>query len=592
MQYIFGKFKIKNMTRSKIFNFLLLYIFTISFFLYSISPVNASGASLYLSPASGTKVINSSFRVSVMVNSGGEPINAAEGTISYDANLLEAVSVSKGNIFMFWTTEPSIGGGSIKFGGGNPSPYTGTSGHVITITFKAKKAGTAQIRFTSGAVLANDGKGTNILASMGSGSYIISPKVEAPDISSGSTNNANNKPAAKVESEYNKPIIKSSTHADQNKWYQDDNIKFFWDLPSGIKGVSIDFNQKPVSDPGPKSDGLFSEKEFKSSKSGIWYLHLKFKDSSRWGTVAHFRVMIDKNPPKPFEIKVNNIEVGELPVLEFETSDEESGLDRYEIYVGSLEHQAHKLSADKKSIELSALEAGSHTVLVKAIDKAGNQRVETVEFVIDPIPTPVITNYQKEIKPDDKFYMSGTAIPGSRIIVFVEQDRRVIASTSVMTDANGNWFYIHNKKLTNGRYTSFVIAINDKGIRSGESSRISFLVSPPVFAVVGSFIINYFTVIVSLIFMIALIVLIIFFLIFFARKKLRKETIEVEEVLKRNLKSFRQELDDEFVGIIKKETRITGKKDKKMIKDKLDKKLDSIERKIMKEVQDVEDILK
>ncbi len=578
-----------NLIKNVYFKIVVLFIFSFAFLVQMPLSVNAASASLYLSPSSGTKVINSTFRMSVMVNSGGEPINAAEGTISYDSNLLEAVSVSKGNIFMFWTTEPSIGGGNIKFGGGNPSPYTGSTGHVITVTFKAKKAGTAQVRFTSGAVLANDGKGTNILASMGSGSYIISPKVDAPKTD---TSKKDNQPAVKAEPEYNKPSIKSSTHPDPNKWYQGGDVKFSWDLPKSVKGVSIDFNQKPISNPGPESDGLFSEKEFKDTEGGLWYLHLKFKDAKKWGTVAHFRVMIDKNPPKSFKIKINNIEVGDLPKLEFETIDEESGLDRYEIYVGSLEQQAYKLTADKKELELSSLGAGAHTVLIKAIDKAGNQRVETAEFVIDPIPTPIINNYPAEIKPINKFYMNGTAIPNSQVIVYLEENKRPVASSSVRSDANGNWFYLHDNSLGNGRYTAYVVAINDKGIKSGESSRISFLVSPPVFTVVGSFIIDYFTVIVSLLFMIILIVLIVFLLVFFVRKKLKKETVEIEEVLHRNLSALQKEIDKDFDVLLKKETRVAAKREKLLIKNELKKKISSAEKNIMKEVQDVEEILK
>ena len=92
--------------------------------------------------------------------------------------------------------------------------------------------------------------------------------------------------------------------------------------------------------------------------------------------------------------------------------------------------------------------------------------------------------------------------------------------------------------------------------------------------------------------MIVLIIVIIFFLIFFVKKKLKKETIEIEEVLKRNLGSFRKELNEEFTAIIKKETRAAGKKSKTLIKDNLDKKLDIAEKNILKEVQDVEDMLK
>lgn len=577
------------MTRRIISKLLLLIL--VFGFLVPTQSLKAAGASLYLSPSTGTHVINSTFRVSVMVNSGGEPINAAEGSISYDTNLLEATGVSKGNIFMFWTTEPSIGGGTIKFGGGNPSPYTGSAGHVITVSFKAKKAGTAAVRFTSGAVLANDGKGTNILASMGTGSYTISPKVDTPKTESpsqGASGSKDDTPKPSYEPERIKPEVKSSTHPDQNKWYQESELKFSWSLPSSVTGVSIGLDDKAVSDPGPVSDGKFSEKTYKDV-DGLKYLHIKFKDSKGWGTTAHYRVMIDKNPPKPFSIDISNVSVGDWPLLKFETEDEESGLLKYEVFVGSLEHQAHELEADNNSIELEGLEAGSHTVLVKAIDKAGNQRVETAEFVIDPIPTPVIEDYPEEIKPGDNFYVSGTALENSKLIVVVEQGPNVIASTSTMVDSNGKWLILMSDKLAKGRYTAHAIAINEKGIRSGESAKVSFLVSPPVFAQVGEFIIGYFTVIVSLIFMIILIVLLVFFLVFIVRRKLRKETIEAEEVIKRNMTKLRTDMDEEFDNIILK---TSSKKDKTTAKERLDGKFIEAEKKMMKEVQDVEDLLK
>ncbi len=588
------------MTRSRIINFSFGFILLVALFAYCVPNAKAAGASLYFSPSTGTYEIGGTFKIAVKVNSGGEEINAAEGSISYDADILEATGVSKGSLFMFWTTEPKAGGGSIKFGGGNPSPYKGAAGNVLTISFKAKKLGTAQVRFTSGAVLANDGKGTNILASMGSGNYTVSakeiePKTEVTTKPATDTNKPKEetKPEPpEVETDYNLPLIKSASHPDTNIWYQSGDVKLSWDLPKGVTDVSLLFDNKPTSVPGNNSDGLIGEKAYNNTEGGIWYFHLKYKDAKKWGTVAHFRIMIDKNPPNSFKINVKNIEVGNWPVLEFETKDGESGLDRYEVYVGSLEQQAHTLDALKNSIQLSDLEPGTHTVLLKAIDKAGNQRVETVEFVIDPIPTPVIVNFSAEVKPSDKFYMNGTAMQGATVIVYLEQDNRLLASTSVAVDANGNWFYLNPEKLTKGRFTAYAKAVNDKGMKSGDSSRVSFIVSPPIFAEIGAFIIDYFTVIVSLLFMTILIVIIIFFFILFVRKKLKKETIEVEEVVKRNLNSFRNEMEEEFKVIIEKETRVSGRKDKMASRAKLRTGLDSVEKKIMKEVKDVEDILK
>ncbi|OGF25022.1 hypothetical protein A2331_00535 [Candidatus Falkowbacteria bacterium RIFOXYB2_FULL_34_18] len=549
--------------------------------------IQAAGASLYLTPSTGTHVINSTFRVSVMVNSGGEPINAAEGSISYDTNFLEATAVSKGNVFMFWTAEPAINGGNIRFGGGSPSPYTGTAGHVISITFKAKKAGDAQVRFTSGAVLANDGKGTNILASMGSASYKVSPYIEAPKQDATSK-----EPAKPQEVDYNKPKIESITHPDSDSWYNKTTAEFKWELPVGVTDISIDFNKEPADDPGSKSDGLLSEKKYENIEHGIWYLHLKFKDAKKWGTIAHFKIMVDTKSPLDFKIEVKEEEAGDWPELSFATKDEDSGMGKYEIFIGSLEHQAHELNPETTTLKVSDLSVGDHTVMVRATDKVGNEIVKTVDFTINPIEAPVITEYPKELKSSDKFYVSGTATINSTINVNVLDGEEVVLSGETKSDSAGNWFYIHESGLPNGRYIAWATAKNENGIGSRESNRVSFLVSPPIFTVIGDFVINYFTVFVSLIFMIILIIILSIYLSRMIKKKLKKETIEVEDVLHNNLGEIRKELNAEFDRLQNIRHSEVYAHEKEKAKQRLNIKIGEVEKKIFKEVKDVEDLLK
>ncbi|MCD4762272.1 cohesin domain-containing protein [bacterium] len=551
----------------------------------------AGGASLYLSPSTGTYVIGSNFKVSVKVNTGGQVINAAEGTISFDKNLLDVVSVSKGGaIFPYWTTEPgfSNSAATVSFGGGLPPPaYSGTAGHIITITFRAKMSGAARVSFSSGAVLAHDGKGTNILSSMGSGSYTVSPKVTTPE-----GKPASPKEQPKAESEYNKPEITSLTHPDQNVWYNKNTIKFKWELPDGVTGLSIAFDKEPGTDPGPVSDGSFNEKEYPDAEDGVWYLHLKFKDGRRWGTIAHYRVMIDTNPPEQFEVEVRQIGVGEWPELRFETEDKESGMEKYEIYIGSLEKQAHEKKPDEHIHIVSGLHSGHHTALVKAVDKAGNERIATVEFFIEPIPAPVIINYSAEIKSTDRFYMNGTALESATINIYIEKDSLLIASSSVSADANGNWFYVNESGLPDGRYVSWVEAVNDKGIISHPSVKISFLVSPPVFMVIGNFVIDYFTVFVSLLFMILLVILAILYIAGIIRKRLKKETYEVEEILHKNSLDMKNSINKELLALIRISKAPSVKNEIAKTKERLSQKIDANEKRTLKEVQDVEDILK
>jgi hypothetical protein len=551
----------------------------------------AANASLYLAPSSGTKVIGSSFNVAVKVNTGGDVINASQGSISYDTGLLQAVSVSRGgSIFNLWTAEPAISGGSINFGGGVPQPgYSGSAGTIFTINFKAIKVGTAQIRFTSGAVLANDGKGTNILASMGSASFTISPAAAAPKPTPSETTT----PEPVIEREYNKPVIESETHPDQDKWYKQNTVKFNWELPSGVNGVSITFDEKEVADPGPVSDGLFSDKTYENAEDGVWYLHLKFKDNNRWGTTAHYRVMIDTKPPQPFEIKIEEKEPGDWPILRFKAEDDGSGIAKYEVIIGNLEDAAIEIKdLEDPHYEVSGLDVGDHTALVKAVDKAGNETVATAKFSVAPIEAPKIINYPGEIKSSDKFYMNGTALKGVAIDVFIKQGDRLITEDNITSDQNGNWFYITDQTFTNGRYVVWVEAVNDKGIKSGPSEQISFLVSPPIFARIGNFVINYFTVFVSLLFIVILIILLILWLVALFRRRVKKETIEVEQIVKKNFAALEKSIDNDLTQLSKHKGKASFSNELAKTKTKIKGDIKTAEKQILKEIKDVEDLLK
>lgn len=579
-----------------IFKSLLVAVFfSAGLFGFSPLPASAAGASLYLAPGSGTYVIGGKFSVAVKVNTGGAVINAAEGTISFDKNLLEVAGVSKGgSVFSLWTTEPTFSNtaGTVSFGGGVPRPgYNGAAGGVCTITFKAKKAGAARVSFTAGAVLANDGKGTNILASMGSGAYTVSPQVNAPETPAVETKPKPIEKEEKPEGAYNEPEIVSLTHPDQNRWYKETSAKFEWKLSDNISQVSVALNGLPVFDPGNKFDGRLADKEFSGLEHGLSYLHVKFYDNKKWGTTAHYRVMVDTKPPKPFAAEIKEVGVGEWPEIHFETTDEDSGLDKYEIFIGSLERQAFTASPDKKLIKLSDLSVGEHLAMIRALDKAGNYQVAAVEFNIAPIPAPLIINYTEEVRPLGEFFVSGTALANTAVEVFIQKDNDIIKG-SAQSDPNGSWFYAYDKGLSKGRHIAWAEAINKNGLRSEQSPRISFLVSPPVFATIGSFILNYFTVFVGLIFMIIVIVTLIFIIITLVRKKLKKETVEVEQVLHNNLKNLRKMIEEELAVLEKYKGKAGFKEEEQKTEQKIENQVLQVEKKILKEIKDVEDILK
>lgn len=573
---------------SKYFTLVTVSLFLVIF----IGIKEAQAASLNFSPSQGSYTIGQTFLINIYVNSNEQAMNAASGVIKFPQDKLEVVSLSKDNtIFNFWVKEPSFSNntGEINFEGIVLNPgFIGSSGKIITITFKTKAAGNFSLTFSSGSVLANDGKGTNILTGLGSGSYnIVLEKI---------TSEAEEKPVVGEPTSTpfaEKPEIISLTHPDQTAWYNNTDVEFKWELPYGVTGVSFAFDNKPTSDPGPVSDGLFSTKSYEDVKDGIWYLHLKFRDKSGWSGIDHFKVQIDTIPPEPFEVEITQKEALAWPVLNFKTADTTSGIDRYEVEIDSPSPIFKIVKAEDAFFEVPVLEPGEHTTIVKAIDKAGNQTIAVTDFIIKPIEAPVIKSYPRELRSTNPLFLSGTALVEATINIFIQSEKtdKIIKQIS-QSDKDGNWYSIYQDGLTNGRYFIWAEAINSQGRKSAPSYKVSLLVTPPIFVTIGSWVINYFTVFIILL---VFTILIIAFLAFWAglmRNRLKKETDEAQVALHKNLREFRKLIEQELILLDKLKGKEGYDREKANVKKALKGRVDFMEKKIAKEIKDIEDLLK
>ncbi len=147
----------------------------------------AEGASLFLLPESESFEVGDTFSVELSVNTAGIPINSARTVIYFPSDKLEVLSISKeDSIFALWPEEPTFSNstGEISFSGGLPHPGFNGTGNIIIINFRAKQEGTAVLGLDQGQVLANDGKGTNILAFVKEADYSIEKAalIEIPQI--------------------------------------------------------------------------------------------------------------------------------------------------------------------------------------------------------------------------------------------------------------------------------------------------------------------------------------------------------------------------------------------------------------------------
>ena len=340
---------------------------------------SAQSGSLYFSPSSGSVIAGQNFSIVIRVNTGGVAINAAEGSVVFDSAKIQITSISKsGSIFTIWAEEPKFSNaeGTMEFAGGVPNPgYSGSSGTVLTINFKAKAAtiikGYTDIVMISGAILANDGEGTNILASLGKATYFIGPAgipIVTPLAPTGT------QPVQEM-------VITSTTHPDSEKWYSNNTPAFNWELPDGVETVSYLVTDRPTSNPGTIPDGLVDEAKFSDIADGVNYFHLRFRENGAWGSINHFKFQVDTKPPKEFQVLIEDDNSNE-PKLTFESSDDLSGINHYEIKIDKKDWVVIDKALAGKPYTLSNLSSGEHKVFVNAVDEADNTTTASVMVTI------------------------------------------------------------------------------------------------------------------------------------------------------------------------------------------------------------------
>lgn len=468
---------------------LLVLISFVSVFFSGIKVVNA--ASLYFSPSSSFYLIDQSFSVIVYVSSTEQAMNAASGVISFPQDKLEVVSLSKsGSILSLWVQGPTFSNstGIITFEGIVLNPgFTGSNGKTITANLKVKAAGTAILSFFSGSVLANDGKGTNILTSLGNATFGLGgatpPTVSEPIIPG--------TPQA--------PQIISSTHPDSEKWYSNNDPKFTWEVSEDVTGVKLLVSSKPVDTPTIFYSEPISEKQLEDLADGVWYFHVQLQNKFGWGEISHFRFQID-------------------------------------------------------------------TTLLES---------------------PMITEYPKELISGSPLLIKGISLPKVTVNLYIQKEGK-IETGKIPSDEKGNWFYIHDRILENGVYTIFAEAINLKGAKSNPSEKVVILITPPAFIRIGGIIIDYLSlaIIISVLGAVVIFeILWIFKKVRQTRRKLKKETREVEQALYQAFKTLRKEIKEQV-------TKLDGRPElserEKEILDGFKKALKNSEKFIGKEIKDIE----
>ena len=301
--------------------------------------------------------------------------------------------------------------------------------------------------------------------------------------------------------------------------------------------------------------------------------------------------IIDNEPPKPFEIEVDNDgdPTNPTPILRFEAIDAISGIDFYEIRISDKELiKITPAELAARPFRTPFLKPGKYSVVIRAVDRAGNFTVSLKDFIVEAIKPPIIIEFPKKLQQGDFLIIRGRSLPSYAVLVYIQREEDVPIIREVKTDEQGNWFYIHKERVVEGIYNVWAKNKDLRRVVSEQTEKIVIPVILPPWLQIGKIAIDYLILIITLTLLIIGTIAIIFYLrykIFIWRKKIKKETKEVSQVTTKTFEALKQEVKEQ-IEYFDKKPGLTQKE--KEIYDKLQEALKISEEFIGKEVKDIE----
>ncbi|MBU1046499.1 hypothetical protein KKH36_01820 [Patescibacteria group bacterium] len=481
-------------------------------FLTSVNVTEA--ATLYLLPEYKNIDIGQEFYIDVKVNSQDEFINAVQSTISFPSNMIEIIGTDKQNsIFNFWINEPdaSADKSEITFIGGSAKGISGDSLQILRIKCKSVGTGIAEINISESVVTANDGKGTNILSTIekikinvGTETITseISVKVSPEEVVVVEAPKQVIREAVIAKDAPKEPKVTVPLYPDQRVWYNHQGeVIVLWEVPNDITKVAVEVNSNPNSEPVKAEDSLFTGKNIGILDEGIHYVHVQFKNNKGWGETAHYKISLDISSPLPFETNISSFASDNpIPEINYSGQDNLSGYSHTLIFIDG----EKILETQEVSLELPPQKPGSHLLVVRVFDKAGNSIEDDLNFEIIPLKIPRTEFITDKISQGENIFVSGTSIPNTLVDIKILKGEKIEFSGVANVDTVGKWEIIIDKLLAKDYYLLTVSARNEKGAISPNSEPKNIRITAPAILSIGLIDLGWFDIFILIILIIVI----------------------------------------------------------------------------------------
>lgn len=301
-------------------------------------------------------------KIDVHITTGGENINAAEASISFDPKQVRVDDVLMDLSFCDpqLTVEKTIDNvaGKVKIACIKPGGIYADQTTLAELLIQPLAPGEVDLHFDdSTEVLANDGLGTNVLRTVTNGAYEF---VTAPT---------------------HALTLFSYTHPNASRWYDNARVHVAWADPDQHTQFAYLLDQLPGTAPSINQTTTQSSLDLTTPHDGTYYLHVAPIIGGSVGPVSTLRVLIDTTPPSPPEIDIDplNLTAGQIARLKFsDRGDALSGLQK-NFYIRFDDGTWFPTGT---TMDIPFLQSGEHTISLRVFDNAGNYSDTLTRIVI------------------------------------------------------------------------------------------------------------------------------------------------------------------------------------------------------------------